>query len=127
MSCRVRRDCLPGQVDQTVYMKLGLQRDLIRANNKWITGSFIQDTAKDQGWKYTGNRGLYGKTVGFLGYGHIARETARLFKAFHCKIIAANSNGTKRPSEGVSCSLLNPCQADNSTRPKVTEIMMVSH
>jgi len=83
-------------------MKLGLQRDLIRSQNKWVTGGEVQSKAKEQGWGYTGNRGLYGKTVGFLGYGHIARETARLFKAFHCKIIAANSNGTKRASEGVS-------------------------
>ncbi|WVQ71352.1 hypothetical protein IAR50_000880 [Cryptococcus sp. DSM 104548] len=43
---------------------------------------------------------LYGKTAGLLGYGHIARETARLLKAFNVKVIAANSNGEKRDDEG---------------------------
>ncbi|ODO12142.1 hypothetical protein I350_00928 [Cryptococcus amylolentus CBS 6273] len=43
---------------------------------------------------------LYGKTAGLLGYGHIARETARLLKAFNVNVIAANSNGEKRDDEG---------------------------
>ena len=36
------------------------------------------------------------------GYGHIARETARLFKALNCKIIAANSTGKRAADTGVS-------------------------
>lgn len=43
---------------------------------------------------------LRGKTVGLLGYGHIARETARLLKAFGCKIVAANTAGKRTRCEG---------------------------
>jgi hypothetical protein len=35
------------------------------------------------------------------GYGHIARETARVLKCMNAKIIAANSSGSKRLDEGV--------------------------
>jgi hypothetical protein len=38
------------------------------------------------------------------GYGHIARETARLLKVFNCEIIAANSSGKRGTDTGVSCS-----------------------
>ncbi|CAK9786769.1 hypothetical protein CC85DRAFT_262019 [Cutaneotrichosporon oleaginosum] len=38
---------------------------------------------------------LRGKVVGMLGYGHIARETARLLAAFGCEIVAANTAGEK--------------------------------
>ncbi|RSH87377.1 hypothetical protein EHS25_003286 [Saitozyma podzolica] len=34
------------------------------------------------------------------GYGHIARETARLLKAFNCEIIAANSSGKRGTDTG---------------------------
>ncbi|GMK59211.1 hypothetical protein CspeluHIS016_0702260 [Cutaneotrichosporon spelunceum] len=43
---------------------------------------------------------LRGKTVGMLGYGHIARETARLLHAFGCEIIAANTTGRKSRCDG---------------------------
>lgn len=39
------------------------------------------------------------QTVGLLGYGSINRETARLAKAYGCKIIAATSDGQKKPDE----------------------------
>ncbi|KAL1758833.1 D-isomer specific 2-hydroxyacid dehydrogenase [Schizophyllum commune] len=45
-------------------------------------------------------RSLRGKTIGMLGYGHIARETARLFQAFGCEIIAANTQGKARVDNG---------------------------
>ncbi|KAI0686878.1 D-isomer specific 2-hydroxyacid dehydrogenase [Cytidiella melzeri] len=47
-----------------------------------------------------GHRELCSQTVGFLGYGHIGREAARLAKAFGANIIAATSSGTKRPQDG---------------------------
>ncbi|KAJ9112501.1 hypothetical protein QFC22_006248 [Naganishia vaughanmartiniae] len=47
-----------------------------------------------------GVRTVYGKTVGMLGYGHIGRETARLFRAFGVDVIAATSSGAARPDDG---------------------------
>jgi phosphoglycerate dehydrogenase-like enzyme len=41
---------------------------------------------------------LHGKTVGFVGYGRIARETAKRLKAFGVRIVAA----TRSPSRGDS-------------------------
>lgn len=45
-----------------------------------------------------------GRSFGIQGYGHIARETARLFQAFNCQVIAANSSGKRRTDIGVSHS-----------------------
>ncbi|RSH90408.1 hypothetical protein EHS25_001013 [Saitozyma podzolica] len=47
-----------------------------------------------------GFQSIRGKTAGFLGYGNIARETARLLQAFGANIIAANSDVKKRGSSG---------------------------
>ncbi|KAK1925963.1 D-isomer specific 2-hydroxyacid dehydrogenase [Papiliotrema laurentii] len=95
--------CIPQYVLCNVlalYMKLNLQAELTRTTKTWQREGAIKEAALERGWSYTGSRALYGKTVGLLGYGHIARETARLFKAFHCRIIAATSNGSKRPATG---------------------------
>jgi hypothetical protein len=89
-------------------MKLNLQAELTRTTKTWQSEGAIKEAALERGWSYTGSRALYGKTVGLLGYGHIARETARLFKAFHCRIIAATSNGSKRPATGVRLSSCRP-------------------
>lgn len=65
-----------------------------------------------------GSTGFYkmrGRTAGLLGYGAIARETARLLQAFGIKVIAANSRGERRVDDGVSrpppysvCNLAGP-------------------
>ncbi|KAK8853499.1 hypothetical protein IAR55_004206 [Kwoniella newhampshirensis] len=83
-----------------LYMKLQIQLQLARTNAEWPSRESVIKAAGAGGESHPGNRCLYGKTVGLLGYGHIARETARLLKAFNCKIIAANSKGDKRPEEG---------------------------
>ncbi|OXG23650.1 oxidoreductase [Cryptococcus neoformans Ze90-1] len=83
-----------------LYMKLQVQFHLSRTNAEWPSRDQVLQYAGAAGQTHPGNRCLYGKTVGMLGYGHIARETARLFKAFNCNVIAANSKGNKRPEEG---------------------------
>lgn len=39
---------------------------------------------------------------GLQGYGHIAREAARVLKAMNVNIIAANSRGCRQTDDGVS-------------------------
>ncbi|ORY27887.1 D-isomer specific 2-hydroxyacid dehydrogenase [Naematelia encephala] len=82
-----------------LYMKAQVYTHLARTHAKWPQRTEILkmvNTAKAGEF----NRSLFGKTVGMLGYGHIARETARLLKAFNCEIIAANSKGDRRPETG---------------------------
>ncbi|OCF32126.1 oxidoreductase [Kwoniella heveanensis BCC8398] len=83
-----------------LYMKLQVQFHLARSEAEWPSRDRVVAVAGYSAKTHPGNRTLYGKTVGLLGYGHIARETARLFKAFNCNIIAANSKGDRRSEEG---------------------------
>jgi phosphoglycerate dehydrogenase-like enzyme len=43
---------------------------------------------------------LRGQTVGVLGYGHIGRESARLAHEFGANVIAATSDGVRKPQDG---------------------------
>ncbi|WRT66829.1 uncharacterized protein IL334_003792 [Kwoniella shivajii] len=83
----------------SLYMHLYLQTYNLRANQKWQR-DIPQLPAPPPSDFGNSGRSLYGKTAGLLGYGHIARETARLLKAFNVNIIAANSTGEKRRDEG---------------------------
>ncbi|WVW86486.1 hypothetical protein I302_108534 [Kwoniella bestiolae CBS 10118] len=83
-----------------LYMKLHIQLYIARSQSVWPDRDEIVRLCGMSGQAFPGNRSVSGKTVGLLGYGHIARETARLFKAFNCSIIAANSRGNRRPEEG---------------------------
>ncbi|GFZ52247.1 hypothetical protein JCM24511_10020 [Saitozyma sp. JCM 24511] len=71
-----------------VYMSMPLQILAARQEARWDSNNVPN------------HRSLIGKTVGLLGYGHIARETARLLKAFNCEIIAANSSGKRGTDTG---------------------------
>ncbi|WVQ85763.1 hypothetical protein IAT38_007930 [Cryptococcus sp. DSM 104549] len=95
-----------------LYMKLHIQFHLARTRAEWPTLAATAQAAGAAGQIHPENRLIGGKTVGLLGYGHIARETARLFQAFNCKIIAANSKGDRRPEEGYR--LPNTGDADGS-------------
>ncbi|WWC72308.1 uncharacterized protein I206_106270 [Kwoniella pini CBS 10737] len=83
-----------------LYMKLQIQLHIARTESIWPARDRVVKEAGASGEAFPGNRFLMGKTVGLLGYGHIARETARLFQAFNCKIIAANSRGDRRAEDG---------------------------
>ena len=47
---------------------------------------------------------IYGRTVGFYGYGGIARETARLAKAMHMNVWAMTRTGTLKKRELIYCT-----------------------
>jgi phosphoglycerate dehydrogenase-like enzyme len=68
---------------------------LVLAMLEWQIGLRRMDAALRQGvwaWGHPHGR-LEGKTVGFIGYGHIARETAARLAAFGVRVIAR----TRRP------------------------------
>lgn len=48
-------------------------------------------------------RDIFGSTIGFLGYGGIARETARLAKALHLEVWAMTRDGEVRPRPHTYC------------------------
>ncbi|WVQ70447.1 uncharacterized protein L199_008674 [Kwoniella botswanensis] len=83
----------------SLYMHLYLQTYNLRHTQKWVR-EIPQLPPPPPGDFGNSGRTLYGKTAGLLGYGHIARETARLLKAFNVNVIAANSTGEKRKDEG---------------------------
>ncbi|WWC92018.1 uncharacterized protein L201_006972 [Kwoniella dendrophila CBS 6074] len=87
-----------------LYMKLQIQFHIARTQATWPKRDQVVKECGASGEAFPGNRSVMGKTVGLLGYGHIARETARLFKAFNCKIIAANSKGDRRAEDGYRIS-----------------------
>ena len=47
---------------------------------------------------------VYGRTMGFYGYGGIARETARLAKAMHMNVWAMTRSGKLKKRENVYCT-----------------------
>ncbi|WWC69770.1 uncharacterized protein I206_103713 [Kwoniella pini CBS 10737] len=83
----------------SLYLHLYLQTYNARHTQKW-NREIPQLPPPPPGDFGNSGRSLYGKTAGLLGYGHIARETARLLKAFNVNVIAANSTGTKRKDDG---------------------------
>ncbi|KAI5477778.1 D-isomer specific 2-hydroxyacid dehydrogenase [Pseudohyphozyma bogoriensis] len=65
-----------------------------RAEKEWINVHSDPDFGKYH------IKGLRGRTVGIVGYGHIGRETARLAHAFGAHIIALSRSGKKSPIGG---------------------------
>jgi phosphoglycerate dehydrogenase-like enzyme len=62
----------------------------------------IGDTSAPYAYGSGGAYELRGRTAGMLGYGHIARETARILHALGVNVIAANTSGERRVDDGVS-------------------------
>jgi phosphoglycerate dehydrogenase-like enzyme len=79
-----------------VLMMLLWERDMLAqlANQK--------NRIWDRGARFQGD--LYGRTVGFYGYGGIARETARLAKAMHMNVWAMTRSGTLKKRHDVYCT-----------------------
>ncbi|EIW70315.1 hypothetical protein TREMEDRAFT_30110 [Tremella mesenterica DSM 1558] len=85
-----------------LYMSLHIQTYLTRSKAAWPSRQEIADAAGKhiESGSNIGSESLIGKRAGMLGYGHIARETARVLKAMNVNIIAANSSGTRRIDDG---------------------------
>lgn len=74
-----------------LYHKLHTLTVLGRTERRWVKtselgGNFVRE--------------LSTLTVGIIGYGHIGRETARLFKACNSKIVALNRTGAPNLESG---------------------------
>ncbi|KAK4684126.1 hypothetical protein P7C73_g6079, partial [Tremellales sp. Uapishka_1] len=89
-------------VAQTInlYMRIHTQVLVVNSLKRWPDRRTELSTGPLAHGVHEGNWSLTGRTAGLLGYGHIGRETARLFKAFNVNVIAANSSGTKREDNG---------------------------
>ena len=46
---------------------------------------------------------VFGRTIGFFGYGGIARATARVAQALHLKVWAMTRDGTTKPRDRIYC------------------------
>ncbi|WVW79624.1 hypothetical protein I302_101593 [Kwoniella bestiolae CBS 10118] len=64
-----------------------------RSTKRWHSAQEVDES----GGEVYYNRMTKGKTVGFLGYGALGRETARLLQSFGMKLIAANTSGKATP------------------------------
>ncbi|PHJ18623.1 erythronate-4-phosphate dehydrogenase domain-containing protein [Cystoisospora suis] len=64
----------------------------------------LEKLKKDRKWEVFSMNQLQGKTVGFLGYGEIAQETAKLLQAFNMKftVLRRQKKKEKKPSDGTS-------------------------
>ncbi|KAL7425045.1 hypothetical protein Q5752_000733 [Cryptotrichosporon argae] len=82
-----------------LYTNLPAQIVAARTEARWARREKLTDPKYETYFK-NGSPVLRGKTAGLLGYGHIARETARLLQAYGVKIIAANSSGTRKVDDG---------------------------
>ncbi|KAI5476112.1 hypothetical protein MNV49_000430 [Pseudohyphozyma bogoriensis] len=85
-----------------IYLRLPKQILVARTEARWASGEEIAEGVEAHGENDTPYfvRSLRGKTVGFLGYGHIARAAARLLQPHGVEIIAANTTGTRREDDG---------------------------
>lgn len=86
----------PWVITTTHMLYLRLNEQYLNAQTK---ATWIDSLPDHRGQVYAG-RTVRGRTVGLLGYGHLGRETARLFKAFGARVIAANTRGTRSPDHG---------------------------
>jgi phosphoglycerate dehydrogenase-like enzyme len=88
----------------TVYQNIHTSVTITRTHGRWPRRDELAlNPDKSADLRKFGTLGLInlrGKTVGMLGYGHIARETARLLQAFGCEILAANTAGKKSKCDG---------------------------
>lgn len=86
----------PWVITTTHMLYLRLSEQYLNAQTK---ATWIDSMPDHRGQVYAG-RTVCGRTVGLLGYGHLGRETARLFKAFGARVIAANTRGTRSKDHG---------------------------
>ncbi|KDE08648.1 hypothetical protein MVLG_01108 [Microbotryum lychnidis-dioicae p1A1 Lamole] len=70
---------------------------VIRKEKRWVGPNELGGSGPDAQLFFTE---LRGKTFAILGYGHIARETARLASAFGANIIVATRSGVQAPIKG---------------------------
>ena len=85
-------------------MNIPNQNHILRTERTWPARSRLGINPSASGASLD-FRSLRGKTAGLLGYGHIARETARLLQAFGVEVLAANTRGEKSVDEGVGLVL----------------------
>lgn len=63
-----------------------------------VEQTWVRETIPSTGYYVV--RELRGMRVGILGYGHIGRETARMFKAMGSDVVAATRDGVQKRASG---------------------------
>ena len=92
--------CIEEVSDATVAQVLALTRRI----------PFLWDKVRDGEWSLEGNKGisrLNGKTMGFLGFGRIARRAAEKMKPFGVKIIAYDPYVTQESVAGFAVEMVD--------------------
>lgn len=73
-----------GNADAVAETAVGMMLDLIRNISKINAMMHIGNGAN----AYYSTRSMWGKTIGLLGFGNIAKTVVRLLEPFHCEFIA---------------------------------------
>ncbi|KAL1406143.1 hypothetical protein Q8F55_007827 [Vanrija albida] len=89
-------------IGQIVALYFNFQNShyIARSEKRWVKRPELRYRDESASGFFIGAHSLRGRTVGLLGYGHIARETARLLQAFGAVVIAANSTGERKQDDG---------------------------
>lgn len=70
-----------GVAEHVILLILAVYKNLVKISNEMLRGKFPM-------WDYrTQSYEIFGKTVGFIGFGRIARETAKRLNGFEAKIV----------------------------------------
>src|SRR4051794_1881842 len=80
--------CVQEQADHTMMLLLALERKLPRMMNSMVTGTWNQAKRASGNTTYR----LSERTLGLVGFGNSARETARRARGFGMRVIATRRN-----------------------------------
>lgn len=97
--------CVPEQADHTMMLLLALERKLPRMMNSMRTGTWNQAKRASGGNTYR----LSQRTLGLVGFGNSARETAIRAKGFGMRVLATrrNMNASRAEADAIGVEMVD--------------------